>query len=134
MRMFLVTVLVICGCGRDGLMPNNNNQVPAQPDAGTIIESPGMPVFCGATPCTQDGGYKNDAGRRIGVVASTTNCAEENYWVFPDEQSTYCGAILDACQFICGTTRECTIDVVPPSNLHTAYCPGENSPPKVGGQ
>lgn len=39
------------------------------------------------------------------------SCNPGLLWVFPkNELSSYCGSILDACKFVCGTPYGCTVD------------------------
>jgi len=132
----LVLSLLVLGCGRAGLLPPGESPDAAVVmDAAPVIENPGYPMVCGALPCPKgNGGHVNDAGIKLGATGSALDgpCPTDKFWTFPNQGSTYCGDIADACSFVCGTPRGCTVDVLPNiPYLQMVYCPGDNGARKL---
>jgi hypothetical protein len=86
------------------------------------------PLAPPTVPSPPDGGGRGSMG---GQPDLDGGCSSDRYWIFPSEAfATYCGRIGDACQWVCGTSRGCTVDSEPVNNLQLVYCPRD---PRDGG-
>jgi len=109
------------------------------PDHGITIESADALIVCDAADlrvCAPDGAVSRPLpGERIGVNGSATDaayCTAGEYWYFPVESSSYCGSILEACQFVCGTYGGCIVGTLPNQPaLQITYCPQDKDNPLV---